>query len=271
MSEVPVLSLPVRPNFMVTNGKTYLLEEVNQTPEDILKTVEGYYKDNLEVLREKVVRHISAESQDDLNKQVMRIERHLSSGVIMLPENLRANGSIMALRNNKVYETRVVLFKPSRLSCTMQRISGIVTWINTEMPRREGERYSKFVEWARGMEEHFRSVHADTSSVKIDVTINQDTIVNAMVVSFTPEENLIWGSPLAVHPHIHVGGNLCTGQVTARVFWDDVNFNENFNSLNPHSWANSSTVCAQNYRQLLKNQYFVEARVREEGGSAWRV
>lgn len=271
MSERPVLELPAKPSFMVANGKTFILEEVNESPQDMLRSVEQFYMDNLEGLREKLARHISEESQADLNAQVQRIERHLASGIVALPEGVRESGSVLFLQTNKVYRSRIVLFRPTRISVVLSRVVDWMRWIDQDLSRRDAERYTKFCDWARPLIQHYRDLNQDMSAIKIDVSVNQDMVIEPMVVSYIIEENHIYGSPRGVHPHIHGHGQLCTGNTNAQVFWDDPQFKENFNSLNPHSWANSATRCAVEHKYMLKNQYFVEGRVRTQEASSWRV
>lgn len=271
MREVPVMALPSKPSFMVIDGKSFLVEPLTESPEQLMRSTEEYYAVNLAELKEKVLRHISEESQDDLNKQVLRIERHLNSDVVTLPEGLQEHGSLMFLADKKVYATRVVLFKPSRISCTLQMCGGFIRWIDTNLSRRDAERFTKFCDWARPILTHHREVSQDTSGVKVDIIVNQDLVIEPLVVSYVDEENLIYCYPKQKHPHAHGGGMMCTGQTNARVFWEDPNFVENFNSLNPHSWAASSTRAATEYKMFLKNQYFVEARIRTQEVSAWRV
>lgn len=271
MSEMPVLALPSKPSFMVVDGKTYLVEQVTESPQDLLKDIETFYKENLENLRAQVANHFSTESQDDLHKQVQRIERHLAAGIVALPENARSNGEVLYLQNNKVYKSRIVLFKPSRISCTMQRVTDFVFWIEQRLSKREAERYSAFLNWAKPLLSQYHLEGADTSNIKVDIMVNQDIILSPMVVTLVTDENLIYVSPRGVHPHVHTTGNLCTGTTDARIFWEDVRFIENFNSLNPHSWANSANVCADNFRQFLRNSFLVEAKIRSEEVSAWRV
>lgn len=269
----PALDLPKQPMFMVLDGKTYFMEQMQQSPEDLLKHVMDFYKDNLDVLRDKIDNYISDESLADLDRQIVRVERHLRANLVTIPEALKANGTIMCYSStNKVYETRIILFKPSRISVTMSRVREYVRWVKRDIPRKEAERYTKFLEWADPMLAHFDGLKADTSGIKIDIIIDQDLFVHAMVASYLVDQEFIIVSPRDIHPHTHRGGGgLCTGNSSARSFWDDPNFEQNFNSLNPHSWANGDTTVANNVQSLLKNQYFVEAHVRGEEKTGWKV
>lgn len=271
MSEMPVLIMPPKPNFMVVDGKTYLVDQIELSPQDMLGSVEQFYKDQLEEMKEQVTCHVSAESQADLNAQVTRIERHLARGVIALPDGMRENGTLMYLNANRVYPTRIVLFKPTRISVVMQRVAEFVRWIDQDISRRDAERFTKFCDWARPLVQHYRTLNQDMSMVKVDIFINQDLVIEPMVCSFIAEEEQIYVAPARKHPHVHVDGHLCTGNTPVRTFWDDAGFVSNFNSLNPHSWANNGSECAEQHKMMLKNQYFLEAYVRTEEVSAWRV
>lgn len=273
MNEMPVLALPESsPSFMVIDGQTYFVDKVTLSPLNMLKQVEDFYKDNLEVLKEKVAKHLSDESQKDLDIQVQRIERHLSAGVVALPDDCRTNGTILMLQNNRVYKTRIVLFKPQRISITLQRVADLVRWVNQEISRRDAERFTKFLEWAMPLIQHYRDLNQDMAGVKVDIKVDQDIIVEPMVASLDIVSHQIFVFPDGKHCHVHSGTcNLCTGQASAETFWEDPNFLENFKMVNPHSFANTSTRASQEWRMFLKNQFFVEARIRTEEGSAWRV
>lgn len=268
MSEPLALQMPARPNFMVVDGKTYLVDKIEQSPEDMLKHVEEFYKDSMQVMQDQVTRHLSAESRDDLHKQVERIERHLSSNVIIVPEGLRQNGTLLTLRHNKVWATKLIMFKPSRISVTMLRVTNIVHWVNNDISKRDAERFTKFVEWSTPLIAHLNGIGRDLSGIMVDITVNQDMEQHAMVVSYCVEDRHIYAFPEGVHPHVFSGGRLCTGNTNADVFWQDAGFAANFNSLNPHSFA-VTTGASNNYKQMLKNQYFIDGRIREE--AAWRV
>lgn len=271
MSQSPALELPIRPSFMIIDGKTFIIEQIEQSPHDMLKNVEEFYNQNLEELRAKVSKHLSEESQVDLDTQVKRIERHLASGIVALPEGLQGSGHVLFLQANKVYESKIVLFKPSRISCTLQRVEQFCAWIESEISRRDAERYTKFIEWARPLITHYRGLNRDLSSIKMDITVHQDLVIIPMVVAYCTVEQKIFVTPYMQHPHCYGDASLCTGNTNARHFWDDGGFIENFNSMNPHSFANSDCTAAQNHRQMLKNQYFIEGRVREQEATAWRV
>lgn len=272
MRETPVLALPQAPQFMVIDGKTYVVDKVELSPTDMLQSVTDFYKDNLAVLNERMVQHISEESQQDLHNQVQRIERHLAAGVVSLPEDARRNGTILMLQNNRVYKTRVVLFKPTRVSITLQRVAEVARWINTQIPRRDAERFRRFLEWATPLIVHYRDLGQDSAGVKCDIIVEQDLVIEPMVVSLDTASRNIYAFPDGRHCHVHGGScNLCTGQATAENFWDDPQFIQNFNMVNPHSFANSSVVAAIQWRNFFKNQYFQEARIRTAEVSAWRV
>lgn len=270
MSDIPVLQLPDRPNFMVVDGKTYLMESVKQSPDDLLKSVEEYYAQNMQEMTSRVTNHFTRENQSDLEAQMTRIERHLNAGVVTIPEGLRANGVILQLYANKVYETRIVLFRPKRISVTMRMVRDYLQYLHRDITRKEAERYSRFIEWAKPLLEHHLQRNDDITGIKVDIMLEQDLFLEAMVASYLPTENIIHVRPDNLHPHVHLGGKLCTGSASPRDFWEDPQFNDNFNMLNPHSWAHSDTPCAIHYRSLLRNQYFVEGRLRvTEGG--WRT
>lgn len=270
MNDMPPLALPDRPNFMVADGKTYLLEKVGHSPDDMLKLIEQYYDENIKEMKNRIVHHVTRENINDLDTQLRRIERHLQQGVVAIPDGLRANGTILQLYSNRVHETRIVLFRPKRISVTLRMIRDYLQWLHRDITRKEAERYSRFIEWAKPLLEHHLQRNDDISGIKVDITIEQDLFLEAMVASYLPHEQIINVRPLRVHPHVHTEGKLCTGGSTPRTFWEDPQFNDNFNMLNPHSWANSDTACAVNHKQLLRNQYFVEGRVRVAEGS-WRI
>lgn len=274
MSDLPVLELPKAPNFMVVDGQTFRVDKVTASPTQMLKHIEDFYTANLEVLKSKVTKHITDENLADLDRQVTRIERHLTTGIVALPDNLRNTGSVMYLHNNKVYETRIMLFRPTRISCTLGRVYEIIEWTRSSaMTRKDAERFSRFVEWGVPMIAHYRTLPTprDLHSVKVDIKIEQDLIVESLIASYVQQDNYIYCRPLHLHPHVYPEGRLCTGSTPAGIFWDDPQFKQNFNMMNPHSFANTTTNAAQQYRQLFKNQYFVEATIRENEGGAWRV
>lgn len=272
MSEMPVLQLPEAPSFMVVDGQTFLVEKVAQTPVELLKNVQDFYEANLQTLKEQVSHHVSQENIQDLDRQVARIERHLKAGIVVLPDNLRTNGTIMMLESNKLYETRIILFRPTRISCTMQQIARWVEWIEDELSKRDGERYSRFVEWAKPLMTHLSTLPAGLAGVKVDLTVTQDLVIEPMIVSYVPASRHIFVRPGNKHCHAHSGScHLCTGNTTAEDFWNDPQFAANFNSINPHSFANSSTEAARQLKNMFRNQYFVQGQVRESEVSAWRV
>lgn len=270
MSEQPVLQLPDRPNFMVINGESYLLDKVDVSPQSMFKLVEEHYKTHLEQLKETVEQHITAAAVQDLDEQVQRIERHLGNGLIALPDELRTSGTVMTLWNNRVYPTRVLLFRPTRISIVAGKIKDVLMYIECDITRREAERYTKFIEWGKPLLEHYQGLNQDLYRIKVDIYINQDLVVVPVTASLIVDENRIQVFPKEEHCHVYPEGKLCTGNTSANVFWADDGFNDNFNSINPHSFANSACVAAQDWRSMLKNQYFLEGRVRETEG-AWRV
>lgn len=272
MSETPVLELPEAPSFMVVDGQTFLVEKLSQSPTELLQNVHAFYKENLESLKERVANHISLASQDDLDTQVKRIERHLKTGVVMLPDALKTSGSLMMLQNNRVYATRIVLFRPTRISCTLQQVARWVLWIKDDITKRDAERFANFYNWANTLLAHYEVLKVGLASVKVDITINQDLVIEPMVVSYCPELKHIYAQPPNKHCHVHSGSNeLCTGSSTAVDFWNDPGFELNFNSINPHSFANSGTPAANKIKDMLRNQYFVEAHVRGSEASAWKI
>lgn len=270
MTEAPVLKLPDKPNFMVIDGKTFFVKEVAQSPESILKHIEEYYNANMEDLKERVASHVSIENDEDLGRQVARIERHLTKGIVALPDNARTNGSIIMVHNNKAYETRTLLFRPTRISVTLRRVVDWVHWVETQISKKDAERFTKFLEWAKPLIVHYNSLVRDLSNIKIDITVEQDMIIEAMVASHIRDSKAIYVFPVGVHCHVHSHGLLCTGNASAEMFWDDPQFFQNFNSLNPHSFAFGDCKAARDHKLLLKNAYFIEGRVRETEG-AWRV
>lgn len=267
----PVLELPKKPNFMVVEGRTYFLDEVKLSPADLLGECTKFYEDSLEVLKEQVSSHVSQEAQNDLEVQVARIERHLSAGIVVIPDHLRSRHTVLMYDDNKVHETRIIMFKPNRMTVTMQRVISFVDWINREITRKDAERFTKFVEWAKPLIDHYMGLSRDMSGIKVDIRFDQELIYHALVVAYNAEVSNVYVAPDNLHPHAHPGGRLCTGNASPREFWDDPGFADNFNSLNPHSWANSTTICAREHKNLLKNQYFVSGTVRGEEVGVWRV
>lgn len=270
MNDMPTLALPDRPNFMVADGKTYLLEKVGHSPDDMLKLIEQYYDENIKEMKNRVTNHVSRENQIDLEAQMSRIERHLNMGIVTIPDYLRGNGVILQLYANKVYDTRIVLFRPNRISVTLRMIRDYLQYLHRDITRKEAERYSRFVEWAKPLVEQYMALGQDITGIKVDISLEQDLFLEAMVASYLPSEGIIHVRPDNLHPHVHRGGKLCTGGSDPQMFWDDPQFKSNFNMLNPHSWAHQDVPCAQYHKQLLKNQYFVEGRVRVAEG-AWRI
>lgn len=266
----PELKLPDSPNFMVVNGETFFVEKINQAPESILKIVDEYYEENLNVLRAKVSRHLSEEAAADLEAQLGRIERHLRKGIVAIPDDLQNRGQLLTLANNKVYDTRILLFRPTRISITIQRLQEYVEWVEREITRKDAERFTKFVEWAKPLVQHYVDIRASLAGTKVDIKVEQDIIIEPMVAAYIAEEEIIQCAPLERHCHVHDHGRLCTGNTPPRDFWNDPQFLSNFNSINPHSFAFSSSQAARRHKEMLKNQYFVEGRVRESEG-AWRV
>lgn len=266
---MPELRLPDEPQFMIANGKTYLLEEVRESPTDFLANVRTYYEESCKTAREQLVNYINTESQTDLNAQIDRIQKHNSRAVITVPENMRAKGTIMMFSDNKVFQTRIMLFRPSRLSCTLSRLRDYVRWVNNEIPRRDAERYTTFVKTTSDLIMHFEGRGADLSAVKMDVTFEQDLVIEPMVVAYLTNEKQIYCMPQNVHCHVHSYGKLCTGNTPENTFWNDPGFAANFNSINPHSFANSDARSARVHREMLKNSYIKTVEVRQE--AAWRV
>lgn len=267
---VPVLKLPDKESFLCLDGQMYFLDKMKQKPQALFKELEAYYEDHLKDAKERIAHHIADASQTDLDVQLSRIERHLRQGIVTLPDDLREQGSIMSLWTNKVYPTRIVLFKPSRISMTLRRGVDYIAWFDSNYSARDRERFTKFYEYIKPLSEHFTGLNRDLSSVKIDIMVKQDLVIYPMVVSHIVPEKRIQVMPFSEHCHCYGDGRLCTGNAPAEAFWNDPGFLLNFNSINPHSFANSGGASALHHKEMFRNVYFQEGRVRESEGP-WRV
>lgn len=269
-TQAPHLEMPSKPNFMVINGKVYNFDELKLSPQDMLHNIEAYYANDIASLKQEMAAHLSSECRADLDIQIQRLERHQDRTIISVPENLTENGTILYLDHNKVHETRLILYKPHRISVTLQRVIAFISWINNDLSRREADKYTKFIEAANTVISLPRT--RDLASIKIDIMVSQDIIIAPLIASLLRDENKIKVTPINIHAHAFRDGDnkLCTNNVTAIAFWDDPNFMENFNSLNPHSFANSDAPAARHYKSMLQNKYFQHLTIREEN-SPWRV
>ena len=177
-SVVPVLTMPRKPDFLVIGGKTFFLEDTALSPEDLFKRMTEFYEDSLEALKDKVATHCSQEAKDDLNHQLARIERHVQRGVVVLPDECRDSGNVVMVYANKAYPTRIMLFRPTRLSVVLSRVLDWVGYVKRDISRKDAERYSNFMAWAEPLVSAHSTVppNGGLSSIKVDITINQDVI-----------------------------------------------------------------------------------------------
>lgn len=271
MSGMPTLALPEAPNFMVVNGQTFLVDKVDRSPSDLMKSVTAYYEGNLAALKQQVAAHVGQEGVEDLNRQVTRIEQHLKSGVISLAENLRLPNKVLMHKNNRVYEARIIPYRPNRMSGNLGSFQAIKGWIERDISKRDAERYTSFLNWLNPLLEHFILLKRDLYGVKADLYFTQDLVIGAHVCCFNEQDKAIYVTPHYNHPHVHGDGHLCTGGTDSKTFWEDPQFALNFNMINPYSPANSSAEAYTRHKEFLKNAYFTEGRVREQEVSAWRV
>ena len=247
----PIFNIPEPPSFLVKEGKVYKITELNCDVSKAFKSIDKWYLHKVNEAIQPFISQRSTVDQDDLEEQLAHINKHNDTSKVVVDNELLGYGIPLMVVANKVYKAMLIDYNPQVASISWSYLNN---WVGS-IDNMDTERKAKYT-----ILSEIRTHRPDSynSSDFIDIALKQDLVRFPVMCTYASHINRIVCFPRTFHTYND--GKLCTGDVSAKTFWEQEEFITNFNQINFTSLANEMF----SWTMLLQDEYIVSWKIRED-------
>lgn len=252
--EQPLFSVPEEPSFLVKEGKVYKITELSCDVEKAFSSINKWYAHKVKEAIEPFVQQRGREDQESLKAQLAHIAKHNQIGHVVVPANLVSGYKPLVVIAGKVYVGRLVQYSPQKASFNWSTLGEWISYLSRSKMGDLDQYKDLCAMWDAC--EKVLDYHK-----YFDVELNQNLINFPCMVAYDKVSRRLIVNPRTFHTYSD--NKLCTGIVSAEMFFNQKEFEDNFNSINFSSLAHELV----GWTYLLQDKYITNWEIRKD--SAW--